>query len=141
MLVLLPGSEGKAYCDARSDEKPSDTSVCSIQMEPARYDKILVRVRVRIRSDGMERIGAEDTLCPDKVVKLLVAAGGDYGVDTLRSVIFSGHPGTLDKEILSTVVGIVGNESGGRGGAVITVRRVEGIEVKFNHDMWGNSVH
>lgn len=122
--------------EPRSSNKPTEASICTIQEDPARYEKILVRVRLRVRSDGIERTGADDASCPDKIVRLSLQDGAsDYpGVDTLRAVIFSGRPGTVDKEVLATIIGSVGNENDGQKGVVIRVLRVELIEVRLRKD-------
>jgi hypothetical protein len=70
----------------------------------------------------------------------LVKGVGDYaGVDTLRAVIFSGLPGTLDKEVVATIVGTVKNEMDARRGVRIKVLRVENIEIQIKPNKYEKS--
>src|SRR5712675_2165033 len=120
-----------AYCGDPTIDKPIETSVCAIHADPVSYDGKPVRVRLRVESDGIERTFGRDRSCPESGVMLSLLKGvGDYaGVDTLRAVIFSGLPGTLDKEVVATVVGTVKNEKAAGRGIVIKLLRAEDIEI------------
>ena len=119
------------HCEASEGVKPIETSVCAIQANPRTYDKKIVSFEGRIRSDGIEGVGADDLKCPDKIVGLFLtrAVSEADGIDALLHAIYSGRPGTIDKDISARVTGVMNFKPQGRPPIVINVTKVENIKM------------
>ena len=85
-----------------------NTTVCSIVSRPQKFNKRLVRLRARVNSDGIERTVLVSDKCADKGIALIVPpeAAQSTGALTLHRAIFQGRPGTTDKRIDATFLGM-----------------------------------
>jgi len=98
---------------------------------PPRFDSKVVAFEGRIRSDGVHMVGADDLQCPGKLVRLLLPrpVSNADGIDALRRAIYSGHPGTIDKDIFARVIGVMRVRAEGKPPLSIEVTKVENIKV------------
>ncbi len=131
-IVLMSVSLQENLCSSPPTEsQPTEATLCVIQSDPESYDKKSVSFDGRIRSDGTHYIGADDARCPKKMVGLLLPHSSNEhdGINALRSAIFSGAPGTIDKDISARVTGRVKVDPEGRPPIVIQVIKVENIKV------------
>jgi hypothetical protein len=86
-----------------------DTSLCSIGSTPSALDGKQVRLRSRIESDGMHSSWLSDPSCAEVGIPVTWdAAEENKRLRDLIDVIYSKaeHPGTLDKEITASFVGV-----------------------------------
>jgi hypothetical protein len=91
---------------SRADSmEPMKTTVCAISAHPARFAGKKVVLSAELNSDGIERVTLTDKNCEDVGIAIETS---DHFIDeaTFDAALSSGHPGTLDKTISGTFVGI-----------------------------------
>lgn len=113
-------------CDFKEPEVV-DSSLCSIASTPAAFDGKKVRLRSRIESDGMHSSWLSDPSCAEVALPVTWdAAEKNTRLRGLIDTIYSRaeHPGTLDKEITASFVGVLYWEQSQRPG-----RRLDLVDV------------
>ena len=88
-----------------AEVRAKTVTVCSLAAAPQRFDGMLISVNGQYRSDGIEREGLFDSSCKDAGIGLVIPASAK-GKEELQSALRGGAPGTLDKVIMGTFVGV-----------------------------------
>jgi hypothetical protein len=105
------------------------TTLCSIAADPGKYDDQLVRITARYESDGQDREGLFDTACRESGVGLRFSAR-TKGTKKLQAAVRWGNPGTFDKKVIGTFVGVFHLEPDSHPTRWLDVLRIESISVK-----------
>jgi hypothetical protein len=80
-------------------------TVCQLAEDPQRYDNQPISIRAQYDSDGIEREGLSDPLCPETGLALEIGHS-TKGRDKLQAAMRGGYPGTLDKTVIGTFTGV-----------------------------------
>ena len=89
-----------------SYEGPAMTTVCELQAMPTMFDQERISVSAEVLSDGIHWTGLVDSSCQLGVVLIRPANGFDGNAASFYRALYSGAPGTTDKEIDGVFVGI-----------------------------------
>jgi|SRR5579872_831149 len=112
-------------------KKAVKTTVCRLTSAPDQFENTLVTVRARVESDGMHGSSLIEKSCPGKSVALVFDSSSDEESATaFRKAVFSGFPGTTDKEITGIFTGSFHWHQGQIPNRVLTVKRVSLLRVK-----------
>jgi hypothetical protein len=103
-------------------------TVCSLVTAPKQFNGILISVSGQYRSDGIEREGLFDSSCKDAGIGLIIPANA-IGKEKLQAALSSGAPGTLDKVITGTFVGVFYWNADGHPPRSLIVQRMSSITV------------
>jgi len=90
---------------AGQEPTPRAVSLCDLGKAPEKFDGQLILVTAQYESDGTEREGLSDSLCRNLGVALTFTET-TLGKEDLRTALHGGYPGTLDKTITGTFVGV-----------------------------------
>jgi len=102
-ILFAPGS-----CAAKSDD-PVATSLCDLIKNYQSFDGKIVKVRARVRSDGLEHTDLIDKSCPG-VSASLESTHWDTvpGADILNDALMSDGPHTSQNRLVfATFVGVL----------------------------------
>lgn len=102
VLILCIASSAQGL---NRSQVPMSTTVCAIVSAPQKFDRKLVIFSANFVSDGIEHSVLIDKDCE----KWGIVPGGDFkekGEDSLDRVLMTGGPGTSDKKITATFIGI-----------------------------------
>jgi hypothetical protein len=112
-----------------SEPAPLRTTVCAIAQGPKRFDNMLVVVSAEYESDGIEHDALVDRSC--KGVGIVpVVSSGVVGGDALSAARHQGLPGTTDKTIIATFIGVFRWMPDRDPSQVLLVRKIENLTVK-----------
>jgi len=116
-------------------EPPVPTTVCDVVADPKKYDDKLIVVTARVESDGLEGSWLAGDSCDGKGIVLgrVSSPREQSGIDDLETAIYSGQPGTVDKEITATFVGTFRWRPGGDPLQSLTVSRVSDVRMSRKH--------
>jgi hypothetical protein len=89
----------------QSHVPPAQANVCDLEKSPNQYDKMLISVRARYESDGIEREDLTDAACRQAQVAVWIPRTAK-GRERFRAALHFGYPGTLDKTVTGTFTGI-----------------------------------
>jgi hypothetical protein len=92
-------------CTEQSEQKPVETTVCSIAADPGLFDGRVVTVAAFFESDGFEHSSLADPACAGSIISVSEGPSDESAHNTLSKAVFEGRPGTLDKEIRGTFTG------------------------------------
>ena len=101
-----------AWCLLFSREGAAGTSVgaamslCAVAAAPNKYNNRLIAISARYESDGTHVEWLSDSACTGAGLELHMQAK-TKGTEKLRLALRGGYPGTLDKRITGTFVGIL----------------------------------
>lgn len=112
-----------------SEPAPSRTTVCSIAQGPKRFDNVLVIVSAEYESDGIEHDALVDRSC-EGVGIVPVVSSGVTGGEALSAARHRGLPGTTDKTIMATFIGVFRWMPDRDPSRVLLVRKIENLTVK-----------
>jgi hypothetical protein len=132
LTIAIVASKGeRIHATPSDDSKPVETTVCAILTSPQTYDGQVVSFEGRIISDGTHRVGADDLKCEDRIVTLLLARtkSEEDGINALLHAIYTGHPGTIDKDIFARIIGTMKYDSKGKPHFAIKVKKVQDMRV------------
>lgn len=87
-----------------TEVRPKTVTVCSLAA-PEQFDGVLISVTGQYRSDGIEHEGLFDSSCKDIGIALIIPSSAK-GKKQLQDALRGGSPGTLDKTIVGTFVGV-----------------------------------
>src|SRR5947208_14152193 len=92
----------------RHDGTVLNTTLCAVVSSPARFNGCTVRITSPIRSDGLHGSSLWDRSCQGAIViGWPESARKNPRVAQLRHALFSSvPPGTLDKDVRATVIGV-----------------------------------
>lgn len=126
ILVLLLS----CACAHQRDVAPVHTSICSVAATPQQYANRMIRTRASVLSDGIEHIVLFDERCPKAgVVPLFSATDDASGGAAISAAIFTGRPGTTDKKITATFVGVFHRNKAGAPPLAIELSGISEIDV------------
>lgn len=135
MLVRSPGVAILLFvlsyaCVHQRDVVVVNTSICLIAATPQQYANKTIKTRASILSDGIEHIVLVDERCPGVgVVPLFSATDVATGGAALSAAIYSGRPGTTDKRITATFLGVVHRNGAAAPPLTLELSGVSEIEV------------
>ena len=104
VVVVLSGVSGVLDCTNGAQIEPAAVTLCAVVADPEKYDGKLIRVTGSVVSDGIEHLGITDKSCGDKGISV-TSETTPGALDNLSKMIFTGTPGTSDKEITATFDG------------------------------------
>jgi hypothetical protein len=104
-------------------------SICSLLSAPKFYEHRIVTLDATVESDGIERFVLTDPHCSSKGITLILS--GTNQDDELMHAIFSGHPGTVDKNIAGTFTGVFTTRRGQKRSS-LRLTKVTNLSVKPN---------
>jgi len=106
----------------------SAVSLCDVVKNPERYDNEEITVAAQYDSDGVEREGLSDPTCKESGIALLMLHE-TKGRDQLRAALHGGYPGTLDKTVTGTFIGVFHWDPKGHPPGVMNVRSMQDFTV------------
>ncbi|HEY6251341.1 MAG TPA: hypothetical protein VI685_15395 [Candidatus Angelobacter sp.] len=111
--------------------KTAKTTVCRLAAAPQQFDSTLVTLRARVESDGMHGAVLTEKACPDKGVLLSFDKSSDnQSATAFTNALFSGVPGTTDKEITGVFTGTFHWDKDKVPNRALTVHRISNLRVK-----------
>lgn len=118
-------------CAHQRDAGAIDASICVVAAAPQQYANRTIRTRAAVLSDGIEYIVLVDEHCPGTgVVPVFSATDVASGGAALSAAIYTGRPGTTDKKITATFIGVLHwNKAAAAPHLTIELRGVTGMEV------------
>jgi hypothetical protein len=106
----------------------SKLTICNVAQNPERYNNQEITVTAHYESDGVEREGLSDPACKESGIGLLTLHD-TKGKDQLRTALYGGYPGTLDKIVVGTFTGVFHWEPKAHPPRVMSVRIMQGFTV------------
>lgn len=96
-----------SYLKAASESQPIKINICIVVANPEKYNKKIIEFDGQVGSDGIEHFAVYDKKCNDTAIEMIFPShkNGYRGSNLLLKTIFSGHPGTIDKEIRAHFIG------------------------------------
>jgi hypothetical protein len=87
---------------------PLNVTICELSATPAKFDGRRVNFAANVDSDGIEHTGLVDRSCPHNgVAPDIPASIRDHAdIQALQHAIYSGRPGTIDKNITASFRGV-----------------------------------
>jgi hypothetical protein len=121
-------------CVHQRDVAAVDASICAVAATPQQYANRTIRTHASILSDGIEHIVLVDERCPGVgVTPLFSATDVVSGGAALSAAIYAGRPGTTDKRITATFVGVVHRNTADAPPLTIELSGVSEIDVTPIH--------
>ena len=117
------------------EQKAVDVQLCALGRNPKRYNNQYVSVTAQYDSDGTEREGLSDAACKESGIALLIPRDAE-GVDELRRVLHGGYPGTMDKIITGTFIGVFHWDPQGHPPRVLNVHAMRDFTVRSKAGGW-----
>jgi hypothetical protein len=107
------------------------TTVCAVVSSPARFNGHVVRITALIQSDGLHGSWLADRSCDGGIFILWPeSARKNPRVEQLRSTLFrSVPPGTLDKDVRATLIGVFWSQADARLPRAIEIVDVQEVSV------------
>jgi hypothetical protein len=112
-------------------------TVCDVAKDPQRYDNLQISIRAQYDSDGIEREGLSDPLCPEAGLALEIGHS-TKGRDKLQTAMRGGYPGTLDKTVVGTFMGVFHWRPNGHPPRVMTVLKMDNFTVSHKAFLSGD---
>ena len=119
---------GQSGVEMLQDSPAQQTTVCELKSDPERFDGRRIRASGYILNDGVHGSLLVDPSCKIAGV-LLVSASNLKGGDKLVSAVMSGRPGTIDKTIMVTLVGVYRSETDRKPLPELSVEEVQDLKV------------
>lgn len=107
---------------------PLKVSLCTVVKNMEQYNGKLISIPVQYNSDGFENEGLTDPACKD--TKLGIYMFGVKGVERLLDVVNNGVPGTLDKLVTATFIGVFHYDPREGPHGMLIVQGIQNVTVK-----------
>jgi len=111
---------------AHGQDVPLRVTLCELGRSPTKFNGQLVSVFGQYESDGIEREGLSDPTCK-KFGLALVIGRGCVGKESLDAALRGGRPGTLDKTVRATFIGVFRLKSNAHPPRQLEVQSIEDV--------------